>query len=103
MSSRGTPSPPPPAPTPREGYVAGVAAERGHHSPGVSLHAFHQPVVPSAPRRIQRRVEGALPGETGRSAGEVAREPVFPLGRCPLTWNSVSPQPIWLTLGREPP
>lgn len=27
----------------------GVAAKWGHHSSGISLHPFHQPVVPSAP------------------------------------------------------
>lgn len=37
-------------PSLREGYVAGVTAERGHHPAGVSLHPFHQPVVPRAPR-----------------------------------------------------
>lgn len=48
------PDPPPRRPGPREGYVAGVAAQWGHHPPGVSLHPFHQPVVPSAPGRIRR-------------------------------------------------
>lgn len=32
-----------------EGYVAGVAAKWGHHSSGIPLHPFHQPMMPSAP------------------------------------------------------
>lgn len=31
------------------------------------------------------------------------KEPPLLPGWCLLTWNSARPEPIWLTLGRDPP
>lgn len=40
--------------TRHKGYLPDVAAQGGHHAPGVPLHALHQPVVPRAARGVQR-------------------------------------------------
>lgn len=53
-----------------KGYLAHVAAERGHHPARIPLHPLHQPMVPGAPRGIQRGMERALPGRGREEAGK---------------------------------
>lgn len=93
--------------TRHKGYLADVAAQGGHHAPGVPLHALHQPVVPRAARGVQRG--RALRGQRRLSpAGTAPHRGLavlkgFWVRPCPeLTWNSGTPVPIWLTLGKEP-